>query len=112
MQASRIIRVAADLLKDYERFKIPDFLAEAINIANVRGDINQYRPRSAKLKFQADEIIGKTIIRSYPEELRRVLEQSAYATAAPARLSAGYTGHGGRGGRSAMVATRIGRGDL
>ena len=88
MQASRMIRVAKDLLDDYTKFKVADFLQEAIGVASVRGaDKNAYRTRSGALKVAAQQIIRGTILNKYPHDLKNIVALSEYAAATPERLA-------------------------
>jgi len=89
MQASRLIRMARDMLADYEKLGVAQLLQEAAHLSAQRPSLNdaQYTSQAHKLRERAVGIIADTRLAHYPAELREILVRSKYAVALPERLT-------------------------
>jgi hypothetical protein len=89
MQASRLVRIAKDILDEYRKFGIIQLLNEASQLSAQRGAQNdsQYNQNRQNLINRARKVVDETHLRLYPEEIQQVLDSSTYANALPDRLA-------------------------
>ncbi|HUK60221.1 MAG TPA: hypothetical protein VLV50_13405 [Stellaceae bacterium] len=89
MHASRLVRVAKDIFKEYADFQILGMLQEASNLSAQRSGLNdpQYIERARLLRSRAQSAIQSTKLNQYPRGIRELLEESAYMQALPERLA-------------------------
>jgi hypothetical protein len=90
MHASRLVRVARDILNEYENLKLITLLREAATFAQQRPSMNDsgYATGARQFRERANSVISASRFRMYPIELRDLLSKSAYAPALPERLAA------------------------
>lgn len=88
MLAGRLVRAAKDILTEYSEFGIVQFLEEASLLSAQRGQLpeNQYIQRATSIRQKAANIIERTRISIYPNNMRKYLKESEYASALPEHI--------------------------
>lgn len=89
MLASRLFRIATDIVGEFDNFKIPDMQREVLSLTQRAHSLtdHQYRTEASQILSRVSEIINNTVLKKYPQYLKKLLSESEYARAAPARVA-------------------------
>jgi hypothetical protein len=89
MLAGRLLQVVRDILAEYSSFKIVEQLSATANLSVNRGQLNphQYNQQAQTLRAWAQTIIDQSKLAKYPDDLRKFLEESRYASALPEHIA-------------------------
>jgi len=73
MHSSRIVRIAGDLVKEYQDLKVFELIDRAIHLAVHKSEMTdpQYAQRLKELRDAAHVVTNSTRFRLYPDDLQR-----------------------------------------
>lgn len=81
MLAGQLLSIAQDMIDDYNRHDVINVLNTAVHLAANRPTMNdtQYKNAVDEIRAAAQSMLDGTILRTYPIELKRALQQSTYS---------------------------------
>ena len=88
MLASRLIRLASDIVNEYERLQVSQLLSKATSVSARRGEVNdqQYRTSAREIRVDAVNLINNSNVQYYPDEMRSLLQASGLSAAMAQRI--------------------------
>ena len=96
MLASRILRAAEDVLKDYQELKVSELLQQAMQCASRQLPAGQFTNAAQQVSKGGEKLRDQSRLRLYPQQMAEYLRESGYGPALPENigrfLTAGFRG--------------------
>ncbi|MBB4359129.1 hypothetical protein GGD65_000127 [Bradyrhizobium sp. CIR18] len=89
MIASRLVAIAQDLAREYQRFQLTELLQRASQVSASRPNMNpqQYNQAVNELKTRAQAILEENVFRTYPLDTLKVLSNSEISSILPSTIA-------------------------
>ena len=86
MLASRVLKVAEDILADYKELNVSELLQTALQVSSRALQGSPFTTASQQIKVGGEKIISSTRLKNYPQHMRSYLQKSAFGLVIPENI--------------------------